>query len=759
MKAMKLIASLKFFCIHHRKTTLFAVTLLIITAAIVVKTFLDLRPLPETLLPDAKDIRRVQVRDRRGVPLSVTYQNNWNYQDYLPLHNMPQMLQTAFVTAEDRRFFRHHGADWLGRAKAVVQNLTAWRAVRGASTISEQVVRLLHPRPRTVWSRWLEGIEAWELERRFAKGAILECYLNQIPYSGQRRGVVQAARYYFDRDLDTLNSVEMLALAVLVRAPGRMDLHRGLAEVRRPLLQLAGQMKEDGIITEAERKSIADTELEVRKPALEVEASHFVRYVQGLDIPSHLLANGRLTTTLDASLQETVQKILDRRLKVLRKREVGNGAALVVDHRSGEILAWVNGGSGAAEQGAGGIDSVLTSRQPGSAMKPFLYALALEKGWMAATIIDDSPLTLPVGSGLHDFRNYSRQNYGPLRLRECLGNSLNVPAVKTIQFTGVHPFLQLMKELGCTSLSRPAEYYGEGLALGNGEVTLLELVRAYTALARQGEFAPLSAVGGYTRGDQRKKRVYSAETSSIIASILSDPEARRLEFGSGNLLRFPAQTAVKTGTSTDYRDAWAIGFNHHYTVGVWMGNLDGRPMQGITGSIGPALVLRSVFAELGRFEESRPLFMSSRLVAMTACQESGELAVAGCPTMVEWFEPGKLPRRKCHIHGKAESIALSLEGAANAGKIALAQPTAGLQLAMDPRIPGELQAFPIELAKGIKTAKVEWYMDGNVLGTTENSGNRFLWRLSRGNHSAWARVWPVDGKASAETPRVRFVVK
>ncbi|HEX9022824.1 MAG TPA: transglycosylase domain-containing protein [Geobacteraceae bacterium] len=733
--------------------------MLIITAAIGVKTSLDLRPLPDTLLPDAKDIRRVKVRDRRGVPLSVTYQNNWNYQDYLPLHEMPQLLQSAFVTAEDRRFFGHHGADWLGRSKALVQDISARRAVRGASTITEQVVRLLHPRPRTVWSRWLEGIEAWELERRYAKGAILECYLNQVPYSAQRRGVVQAARYYFDRDLDTLNSAEMLALAVLVRAPGRMDLHNGLTEIHRPLLQLAGQMKEDGIITEAERKSIAETELEVRKPALEVEASHFVRYMQGLDIPPHLLANGRLTTTLDASLQETVQKVLDRRQKELRKREVGNGAVLVVDHRSGEILAWVNGENGTTEKDTRDIDAVLAPRQPGSAMKPFLYALALEKGWTPATTIDDSPLALPVGSGLHDFRNYSRQNYGPLRLRECLGNSLNVPAVKTIQFTGVHPFLQRMKELGCTSLCRPAEYYGEGLALGNGELTLLELVRAYTALAREGEFIPLSVVVGDTRGDQRKRRVYSPETSSLIASILSDPEARRLEFGSGNLLRFPAQTAVKTGTSTDYRDAWAIGFNHHYTVGVWMGNLDRRPMQGITGSIGPALVLRSVFTELGRFEESRPLCLSPRLVTMTICQESGELATAGCPTMAEWFEPGKVPARKCHIHGMPETMALSPAGPNPTGKIALVQPTAGLQLAMDPRIPRELQAFPLELAKKVNSTKVEWFMDGNILGTTENGASRFLWRLSRGDHTAWARVWPENGRAPVETPRVRFVVK
>ncbi|HTP66970.1 MAG TPA: transglycosylase domain-containing protein [Geobacteraceae bacterium] len=739
--------------------TLFLAALIIVVVAIGAKTLLDLRPIPETLLPDPKDIRRVQVRDRRGVPLSVTYQNNWNYQDYLPLQEIPQLMQAAFIAAEDRRFFRHHGVDWLGRMKAVAQDISARRAVRGASTITEQVVRLLHPRPRTVWSRWLEGIEARQLEKRFEKSAILECYLNQVPYSGQRRGVVQAARFYFDRDLDTLNSAEMLSLAVLVRAPGRMDLHRGLAEIRRPLQQLAGQMKEDGTLSESGYRDVLGAAPEVHKPALEVEASHFVRYVQGLDIPPHLLASGRLLTTLDSSLQESVRMILDRRLKDLRKRNAGNGAVLVVDHQNGEILAWVNSGSVSGEPDTGQIDAILTPRQPGSAMKPFLYALALEKGWTTATIIDDSPLALPVGTGLHDFHNYSHENYGRLRLRDCLGNSLNVPAVKTIQFTGVNALLQRMQKLGCTSLNLSAQHYGEGLALGNGELTLLELIRAYVTLARQGEFMPLTAVLGETAGENRKRRVFSAETSSLIASILSDPEARRLEFGSGNLLRFPVQTAVKTGTSTDYRDAWAIGFNHHYTVGVWMGNLDTRPMQGITGSIGPAMVLRSVFAELGRFEESRPLYLSPRLVRMNICQISGELAGAGCPTMNEWFEPGKTPTGTCRLHGKDGAPAVSPPESRQAGSIRLIQPTPGLQLAMDPRIPRELEAFPLELPKGLRTGKVEWFMDGNIVGTTGNGESRFLWPLSRGNHTAWAKIWPVEGNEPAETPRVRFVVK
>lgn len=754
---MKLYDMAKMTAAGYRKSFILAAILVILAAFLGAKTVIDLWPVPAALAPDPKDIRKVQVLDRHGVPLSVTYQNSWNYHDYRPLAEIPRLLQAAVIMAEDRRFFRHGGSDWLGRLNAVRQNIAGWRKVRGASTISEQVVRLVHPRPRTVWSRWLEGIEAWQLERRFAKELILEFYLNQVPYSALRRGVVQAARYYFDRDLDTLNSAEMLALAVLVRAPGRLDIHRGNSQIRKPLELLAMQMKEKGLLSEPEYRGILDDRLTAKKPALEAEAGHFVQYVQGLAIPPRLLQNGRLVTTLDSSLQDSVRKILERRLKELQNRNVRNGAVLVVDHMNGEVLAWVNGNNAGSGQDGRLIDAVLTPRQPGSALKPFLYALALEKGWTAATVIDDSPLAMPVGSGLHDFRNYSRQYYGLLRLRDCLGNSLNIPAVRTVQFAGVKDFLKRLKELGFDSLIKPAEYYGEGLALGNGEVTLFELVRAYTALARQGEVRPLRAVVGEAVPAGRGRTVFTAETCSILASILSDPEARRLEFGSGNLLRFPVQTAVKTGTSTDYRDAWSVGFNHRYTVGVWMGNLDGKPMQGVTGSIGPALALRSVFAELGRSGESKPLFLSPALVRRTICQRTGDMATVGCPPMEEWFSAGRTPRRQCRGHGLSEAEA----GAtlSHTGKIALSQPTPGLQLAMDPRIPSGREAFPLELPKGIKARKIEWYVDGNLVGITDNGVNRLLWQLSRGKHTASARVWRDSLSEPEVSSPVRFVVK
>jgi penicillin-binding protein 1C len=490
--------------------------LLVLVGLLVWQTWAALRPFPASLLPDDSAIRRSQVVDRRGIPLSITFQNPWNVHDYVPLYELPPFLQQAFIAAEDQHFYAHRGVDWPARLHALGQNLYARRVVRGASTITEQVVRMLHPRPRTVWSRWVEGFEARRLEAHFPKATILEFYLNQIPYARQRRGVAQAARTYFDRDVHTLSRHEMLALAVMVRAPSRLDLLRSSTRIRRPLTQLAARLYVANLLTAAEYQQVMTQELPLAKPTLPVQASHFLRYVRSLDPPTALFKQGQVRTTLDASLQQRAQALLDGRLRDLQTLGVTDGALLVVDHHTSDVLAWVSAGGSQ-------IDTVTTPRQPGSTLKPLLYALALEHGWTAATLVEDSPLEQPIGVGLHAYRNYSGQHYGPLRVREALGNSLNVPAVRTIDFVGVEAFLERLHRLGFQSLSQSADYYGNGLALGNGEVTLFELVQAYAALARQGVFEPLHVVPQEVSSPAPGRRVYSPEVSTLIANILADP--------------------------------------------------------------------------------------------------------------------------------------------------------------------------------------------------------------------------------------------
>lgn len=692
---------------------------------------------------DAAGRRGLRVLDRRGEPLNATFTGGWNLHDTVPLHEIPPFLRAAFVAAEDKRFFEHGGPDWRARLSAVWTNVTSGRAVRGASTISEQVVRMLHPRPRTVWSRWLEGFEAGELERRFSKNEILEFYLNQVPYASNRRGVAQAASYYFDRDLATLSKKEMLALAVLVRAPTRFDLKRGAAASSGAIERLADALVANGTLPPAERAAVLAEPLTLDAPHLPVSAPHFIEHARAAAALGPERA--KLETTLDARLQATVQRLLDERVAFLAPRRVANGAVLVVDHTTGEVLAWVVAGGGGEDGPKSYIDAVTTPRQPGSALKPLLYALAFDRGLTPANVVVDAPLAESTSGGLHSYRNYSGRFYGEVTLRDALGNSLNIPALKVLRHVGAEPYLRTLAQLGFEGLTEHPDFYGDGIALGSGAVTLLELVQAYAALANGGVYRPVTTAFD-DAAPHRARRVYSAEAASLVANILSDADARALEFGRDSVLAFPVQTAVKTGTSSDFRDAWAVGFNYRYTVGAWLGNLDQTPTDGITGSTGPALLLRSVFAELTRGDETRPLYLSPKLVRAEVCVPlPGNGSAGDCVRRDEWFVAGT----------RASSVGGGEAATLPDGEIRLRQPTPGLQLAYDPRLPADAQVFEFALQGVAAADRVRWSVDGREI---EHTGPTYRWSVTRGDHRVAASVWQ-GGELVARVDETEFHVK
>jgi penicillin-binding protein 1C len=713
---------------------------LVAGGALVLATLGSLQDFPQGLDVE-RGVVKPTVLARDQTRLSVSLENSWNTSDTRPLASMPDFLVRAFIQSEDRHFHEHHGVDWAARWAAVWQNLRHRAAVRGASTITEQVVRMLHPRPRTLWSRWLEGFEAGRLERQATKQEILTFYLNEVPYAYRRRGVVQSARYYFNRDLGTLSRQEMLALVVLVRSPGGMDLRRNPARASQAILQLADRLIVAGALPVREREIIRTTPLVLDSDRLQLDAGFFVAHV--LHRPG-AATKGALTTTLDPYIQSATQQILDTTLTSLAKRKVHDGGVLVIDHSRNEILAWVVGHAqtqGVAVEEGMGYDTITTARQPGSTLKPLLYATALERGWTAATLINDNDLSEAVGGGQHTFHNYSHVHYGLIRLREALGNSLNIPAVRTLKFVGTAPFLERLHDLGVTSLQQHPDFYGDGLALGNGEVTLYEMAQAYTTLARHGSYLPLTAVPRETVGEPSRE-VFSPEAASLIANILSDPDARSLEFGAG--LQFPVETAIKTGTSTDYRDAWAIGFDYAHTVAVWMGNLNDVPMDGITGSVGPAMVLRSVFAQLNRNQETHGLWLSPKLIAADICRKDGRPAEPRCSTVPEWFLPGTLPQ--VGVTQREQPV-----------EYRVLEPTPGLQLARDPRIPRELQAFTMSVAPVPALQEVTWYVDGKPVSRT--STGKYAWPLVRGTHEMYATIRSGATPAPQTTDPVRFYVQ
>ncbi len=719
------------------------------------KTAMDLQPVGVLFQRVIQDREQCRLMDRHGNPLTLNYQSRWNHQDQVPLHHFPDLLTKALILSEDQHFYDHSGTDWQAKGAALWQNLKARRIIRGASTLTEQVVHLLTQRPRTLWTKWLEMIEAHSLEWHFSKNDILEFYLNQVPFAANRQGIVQAARHYFNRDLSTLSSKEILSLVLLIKAPSSYDLRKSTKRVESRVGVFASRLVQAGYLSLDEVSTFPHQPILLEAPYLDIQASHFVGYLkQAHQTDIHQLQQGasmgRIRTTLDGALQNRVQKLLDQRIHTLSGRRVTHGAVLVADHQTGEVLAWVVGGKHqSASVGKGThINAVMALRQPGSALKPFVYALALDKGWRATTLIEDKPLVGAVGTGLHKFRNYSNVYYGNVTVRESLANSLNVPAVKALQFVGVESCLTLLKKLGFSTLQREADIYDEGLALGNGEVTLRDLVQAYCVFPNGGRARSLRYFGVSDQKKDLSPSVFTSATASIIGDILSDPLARRLEFGLSSVMNLPLQTAIKTGTSTDYRDAWAVGYNHRYVVGIWMGNLDNTPMDGITGATGPVLLLRSVFSHLSHLGEEKGLPTDPHLVRRDVCvkRSSG----ADCTWQAEWMQPGE------------QDIIEEVQGE----ECRFLKPTPGLRMAIDPRIPQDKQKFQFQLSslatpQGLGD-RVEWILDGKTIAQT--SGPTYLWPLEKGKHHLKVVVYngeegKEESSALFHSPEIGFLVK
>ena len=720
----------------------------------ITKTYWDIQPVDDLFLQVNRERESCRLTDRFGHPLTMNYQTRWNHQDQIPLHYFPDFMVKALILSEDQNFYAHSGIDWSAKGAALWQNIKARRIVRGASTLTEQVVHLLTSRPRTVWSKWLELIEAQILEYHFNKNDILEFYLNQVPFAGNRQGLVQAARYYFNRDLSTLTPKEILALIILIKAPSSYDLRKSTKRIQDRLEALASRLVRANYLSQEALDSFLSHPLTLEQSHLSIQASHFVSYLkQSHQTDLHRLQQttqkSTVQTTLDGSLQTHVQKLLDQRIQALSSRHMSHGAVLVINHQTGEVLSWnVASESKDTQNSRGGkhINAVMALRQPGSALKPFVYALALEKGWRATTLIDDKPLVGAVGTGLHKFRNYSNTYYGPVTLREALANSLNVPAVKTLQFVGVESCLATLKLLGFSSLQREADVYDEGLALGNGEVTLRDLVQAYTVFPNGGKLKPLRYFREKLEDRSPSELIFTSATASIIGDILSDSLARRLEFGLSSVMNLPVQTAIKTGTSTDYRDAWVVGYNHRHIVGIWMGNLDNTPMNGVTGATGPVLLLRSVFSHLTQHDEVEGLPTDPFLIKRDVCVKRSPRS--DCTWQIEWMQPGE------------DSIVEVVQGE----ECRLLKPTPGLRMALDPRVPPDKQKFEFQVTSlmtpdGLGEC-VEWILDGKSIAQTTTP--KYLWTLEKGKH--FLRVIIYQGSEGEkrelyQSPEVGFLVK
>ncbi len=541
--------------------------------------------------------------DRTGRPLRRILQDQKIYRSRCSLSEVSPNAIAATLSAEDKRFRTHSGIDGLALVRALMQAVRTGQIRSGASTITEQLVKLSYPdSPRGVWAKISEAWGALSLERHWSKDRILEEYLNRLNYGDLQVGLASASWDYFEKPPSDLSAAEAAFLAAIPQAPSRLDPFTHFAAAKARQRWVLQRMHLNGFLDDASYARAIAEPLRLRQHSREFAAPLFVDLLlerRGTLPPE----GGVVTTTIDLALNQWIEQVIARQLQTLADKNVTAAAAVVIHNSTGEVFA-LSGSGDYFEPGIGQINGAWSARSAGSALKPFTYISALERGAFPGTVIADVPTDFPTETGLYHPNNYNHRFYGPVTLRFALTNSLNVAAIKVLeQEGGPETLYSALQRAGITTLEHPAAYYGLGLTIGNGEVRLLELTNAFASLARLGVYKPFrlltpSSPGAPGTPSTGSQRIFDERAAYLLADMLSDNQARAGTFGLNSYLSFDFPVACKTGTSSNYRDNWTIGFTPEWTVGVWVGNPDNSAMRGITGVTGAAPIFHEIMMKL-----------------------------------------------------------------------------------------------------------------------------------------------------------------
>ena len=692
--------------------------------------------LPAQALPGFVEVKAAYVSSeatllaRDGQPLhTLRLDKTVRRLAWTPLSEISPALIRAVIVSEDKRFMEHDGIDWQAAGKAAWSNFWGSKT-RGASTLTMQIAGLIEEDGkrygrRTIFGKISQSTAAIRLEGFWSKRQIIEVYLNLVSFRGELQGVAAMSRQLFGKWPHGLDEREAALAAALLRSPNAapaLVVKRAcnlLKEINRAgecegLEGFAGQALNGGLRAneQSERNNGAQT------------APHLAHKL--LSQPGQ-----QLRSSLNADLQRFATEALRRHLAALRLQNVEDGALLVIDNASGEILAWV--GSSGDLSSAAEVDGVTALRQAGSTLKPFLYALAFERRNLTpASLIEDAPLTLDTGNGLYTPQNYEPHYRGWVSARMALAGSLNVPAVKTLVRVTPDIFHQRLKQSGFASLKESGDWYGYSLALGSADISLLMLANAYRSLANGGEWSPLRATPGQAGHpppcqhagcagvfEGKPHAAYTPGSAFLVGNILADRSARAATFGLESWLATPYWAAAKTGTSKDMRDNWCAGYSRRYTVAVWVGNASGSPMHDVSGVAGAAPIWREVMDWLHRGDSQHGREKQS---------SQAPKAPTGIASLPIRFEPAlEPPRQEWFIAGTESSIIRT----ATASTLArIAYPAAGSIIALDPDIPPLRQRVPLRLSAPAERGAT-WQINQLPLGKADG---KLLWLPQPGQH-------------------------
>jgi penicillin-binding protein 1C len=661
------------------------------------------------------------------------------------LEQMGPWLPRVIVALEDRRFYQHRGVDWRATVAACARNLRSLKIVSGASTITQQLVKLANSHDRRSWSDKVhEAIVARKLERRWSKQRILSEYLNRSSYGNRRLGPEAAARAYFGKPARDLTLSEAIFLAGLPQAPTRFNPWRHPEEANRKYARSLGRLADLGFITRDQRSLLSEPPKILRNDPPRF-APHFVDAVATQN-PG---LRGTVRTTLDLDLQSTVERLARSHLSALNRHDITQAAVVVIENATGAIRAMVGSENYSVSQ----INGATLPRSCGSTLKPFVYLDAIDKRlFTAASLLPDTPDAIRNEYADYDPQNYSHRYFGPVRLREALGCSLNVPAVFVLSQLGARPTFYQLQKWGF-NFPQGLDEYGAGFVLGNAETRLVDLAAAYAGLARGGTATRAKVLASE---HQPLTRIASAEATAIIADILCDNDARQKSFGLRSPLAFEQRVAAKTGTSSGFRDTWTVGFDKEHTVAVWAGNFDGRPMRDTFAVRAATPLWAAIMQELLR--RDHPIDAppeNEKIVRQEICKMTGLLPSRfSAATMNELFLAGTEPRANSKDYFASDGKLILPDpyarwcvsrdntiGAHVRSDFRVTSPPPNARYQIDPVLPPSQQMVELTAACA---GDVEWFVNGERVAP-ERDG-RVFWQLAAGEWNMRA----VNGENFAE---------
>ncbi|MBE9146160.1 penicillin-binding protein 1C [Planktothrix mougeotii] len=727
-----------------------------------------LRSLPYLAPIHAEDILQKDVAlefsDRNNLPLGTILSSNQNHTAIVPLSQVSPDFINGIIAAEDKRYYQHGAVDFVALVRSILEAFQAKQIVSGASTITMQLARLLEPAPRTLPNKLGEIWLSWRLTAGMNKQQILEAYINRLPMGGNLYGVEAAAKTYFNTSASELNLAQASLLAALPNDPTDLNPYHNLSQLKQRQNYVLKRMIADGYITSIQAERAYQEKL-IFQPQQQgiIAAPHFLFWLTeqltNTEVMTHKVdkSTHHIKTTIDRPLQQFMEAQIQQILISLKDHNVHHAAAIVLDNNTGEVLAYVGSPDYFNSDQLGRNDGVQALRQPGSTLKPFLYELALaEEVIQPNTILADVPTYYAIpGAKLYSPTDYSETFLGPVRVRVALANSLNVPAVKVLEKVTVPVFLERLKNLGFQHLTHAPDYYGLGLTLGSGEVSLWELAQAYLIMANQGKVINPNVIFSQRQLlDPNSPSIDTAVSWQLITNMLSDPHARSHSFGIDSVLNLPFPVAVKTGTSSNYRDTWTVGFTTDYTVATWVGNFEGGGMQNVSGVTGAAPLWNRIILHLHETKEPGNFPKPLGFVQLPICATTGLRPTPDCSggIVLEYFDLKKVSE----YYQKSPQIQLNSEynewlsrqshPQLTQHQLKIISPQADDYFMMNSGDASQLEFKIINPAQ----QPVEWWLNGNKLKV--QSANSLFWQLQPGQ-------WTLTVKQGNQQDTVQFQVQ